>query len=60
VELRRIQREVGITTLFVTHDQEEALTLSDRVALMREGTVVQYDKPAVIYEQPGTLSWLAS
>jgi ABC-type Fe3+/spermidine/putrescine transport system ATPase subunit len=52
VELRRIQREVGITTLFVTHDQEEALTLSDRVALMREGTVVQYDKPAVIYEQP--------
>jgi spermidine/putrescine transport system ATP-binding protein len=52
VELRRIQREVGITTLFVTHDQEEALTLSDRVALVREGAIVQYDKPAVIYEQP--------
>lgn len=52
VELRKIQREVGITTLFVTHDQEEALTLSDRVALMRDGTIVQYDRPAVIYEQP--------
>jgi spermidine/putrescine ABC transporter ATP-binding subunit len=52
VELRRIQREVGITTLFVTHDQEEALTLSDRVALLREGSIVQYDKPAIIYEQP--------
>ncbi len=52
VELRKIQREVGITTVFVTHDQEEALTLSDRVALIREGAVVQYDKPAVIYEQP--------
>jgi len=52
VELRKIQREVGITTLFVTHDQEEALTLSDRVALLREGSIVQYDRPAVIYEQP--------
>jgi spermidine/putrescine ABC transporter ATP-binding subunit len=52
VELRKIQREVGITTLFVTHDQEEALTLSDRVALLREGVVVQYEKPSVIYEQP--------
>lgn len=52
VELRKIQREVGITTLFVTHDQEESLTLSDRVALMREGTIVQYDKPAAIYEHP--------
>ena len=52
VELRKIQREVGITTLFVTHDQEEALTLSDRVALIREGIVVQYDKPSVIYEKP--------
>ncbi|MDR3577680.1 MAG: ABC transporter ATP-binding protein [Anaerolineaceae bacterium] len=52
VELRKIQREVGITTLFVTHDQEEALTMSDRVALMREGAVVQFDKPNVIYEHP--------
>lgn len=52
VELRKIQREVGITTLFVTHDQEEALTLSDRVALMRDGKIVQFDRSAVIYEQP--------
>jgi putative spermidine/putrescine transport system ATP-binding protein/spermidine/putrescine transport system ATP-binding protein len=52
VELRKIQREVGITTLFVTHDQEEALTMSDRVALLRDGSVVQYDKPTVIYEHP--------
>lgn len=52
VELRRIQREVGITTLFVTHDQEEALTLSDRVALLNEGQIAQYDTPAAIYERP--------
>jgi len=52
VELRRIQREVGITTLFVTHDQEEALTLSDRVALLNEGEIAQYDIPAAIYERP--------
>lgn len=52
IELRRIQREVGITTIFVTHDQEEALTMSDRVALMREGKIVQFDKPSVIYEKP--------
>ena len=52
VELRKIQREVGITTLFVTHDQEEALSLSDRVALLRDGIVIQYDTPTIIYEQP--------
>ena len=52
VELRKIQQEVGITTIFVTHDQEEALTLSDRVALLREGEVVQFAAPSVIYEQP--------
>lgn len=52
VELRKIQREVKITTIFVTHDQEEALTMSDRVALMRDGGIVQFDKPTKIYEQP--------
>src|SRR5271157_410761 len=52
VELRKIQREVGITTIFVTHDQEEALTMSDRVALMRDGAVVQFDRPNIIYEHP--------
>ncbi len=55
VELRKIQREVGITTIFVTHDQEEALTMSDRVALMRDGSIEQYDQPSVIYEQPKNL-----
>lgn len=54
VELKRIQREVGITTLFVTHDQEEALTLSDRVALMDEGKIVQIGTPAEVYESPRT------
>jgi ABC-type Fe3+/spermidine/putrescine transport system ATPase subunit len=52
VELRKIQREVGITTLFVTHDQEEALTLSDKVALIRDGDIVQYATPSEIYENP--------
>jgi len=52
VELRKIQREIGITTLFVTHDQEEALSLSDRLALLQNGLVVQFDSPSIIYEQP--------
>ncbi|MGI9334088.1 MAG: ABC transporter ATP-binding protein [Gammaproteobacteria bacterium] len=54
IELKRIQREVGITTLFVTHDQEEALTLSDRIALMNDGKVVQTGAPAEVYEAPRT------
>ena len=45
IELKQIQREVGITTVFVTHDQEEALTLSDRIAIFNEGKVVQAGKP---------------
>ena len=54
VELRQIQREVGITTAFVTHDQEEALTLSDRIAVINEGKVVQLGPPADVYEHPAT------
>ena len=54
IELKQIQREVGITTVFVTHDQEEALTLSDRVAIFNEGRVVQAGKPLEIYERPAT------
>jgi spermidine/putrescine ABC transporter ATP-binding subunit len=54
IELKQIQREVGITTVFVTHDQEEALTLSDRVAIFNEGRVVQAGKPLEIYERPMT------
>src|SRR5437867_12712263 len=52
VELRRIQREVGITTIFVTHDQEEAMTLSDRIAIMNQGHIVQLGAPLEVYEQP--------
>ncbi len=54
VELRQIQREVGITTVLVTHDQEEALTLSDRIAILRQGEVVQTGKPDEVYERPRT------
>jgi spermidine/putrescine ABC transporter ATP-binding subunit len=54
VELRRIQRQVGITTIFVTHDQEEALTLSDRIAILSEGRLVQVGPPAEVYERPAT------
>jgi len=54
VELRRIQREYGITTVFVTHDQEEALTLSDRIAVMNAGHILQFDTPAASYETPSS------
>ena len=54
VELRDIQREVGITTVFVTHDQEEALTLADRIALLNVGRIVQVGPPAEVYERPRT------
>jgi putative spermidine/putrescine transport system ATP-binding protein len=53
VELKRIQQEVGITFVYVTHDQEEALTMSDRLAVFNEGQIVQVDHPAEIYERPG-------
>jgi spermidine/putrescine ABC transporter ATP-binding subunit len=54
IELKQIQREVGITTVFVTHDQEEALTLSDRIAIFNEGRVVQAGSPHEVYERPAT------
>ncbi len=52
IELKELQRAVGITFIFVTHDQEEALTMSDRVAVFDRGTIQQLDKPAAIYENP--------
>jgi spermidine/putrescine transport system ATP-binding protein len=52
VELKALQERVGITFLYVTHDQEEALTMSDRVAVMRSGTIVQIGQPHEIYEEP--------
>ena len=54
LELRALQRQVGITFVFVTHDQEEALTLSDRIAVMQGGKVLQVDTPATLYERPNT------
>ena len=53
-ELREIQRRVGITTVFVTHDQHEALGLSDRIAVMKAGKVEQLGRPRDIYERPAT------
>jgi spermidine/putrescine transport system ATP-binding protein len=55
IELKRIQREVGITFVFVTHDQGEALTMSDRIAVMSEGRVEQVGAPVDIYARPETL-----
>jgi spermidine/putrescine transport system ATP-binding protein len=55
VELKRIQREVGITFIYVTHDQEEALTMSDRIAVMNEGRVEQIAPPEEIYHAPSTV-----
>ncbi|WP_406044477.1 ABC transporter ATP-binding protein [Micromonospora sp. NBC_00898] len=54
VELKAIQREVGITFVFVTHDQQEALTMSDRVAVFHHGRIEQVDTPAEVYERPRT------
>ncbi len=55
LELKRIQREVGITFVFVTHDQHEALTMSDRIAVMSEGVVEQIGTPEEIYHRPASL-----
>ena len=59
VELKQLQRDLGITFVFVTHDQEEALTLSDRVAVFSEGKIVQLGTPKEIYEHP-TSEYVAS
>ena len=55
IELKRLQRDVGVTTIYVTHDQEEALTMSDRLAVMRAGHIEQVGAPREIYETPGTV-----
>ncbi len=54
LELKRIQHEVGITFIYVTHDQEEAMTMSDRIAVMRNGRVEQLGEPQALYEHPAT------
>jgi spermidine/putrescine ABC transporter ATP-binding subunit len=55
IELRQIQRQVGITSIFVTHDQAEALALSDRIVVMNEGRIVQVGSPSDIYEGPDSV-----
>jgi spermidine/putrescine transport system ATP-binding protein len=54
VELKRLQRRLGMTFVFVTHDQDEALTMSDRIAVMRSGRIAQLGAPAEIYHRPGS------
>src|SRR6266849_9306962 len=54
LELKRIQKQVGITFVYVTHDQEEALTMSDRVAVMANGRIEQVGPPVEVYERPAT------
>ena len=54
VELKRIQREVGITFIYVTHDQEEALTMSDKIAVINRGVIEQVADPETVYERPAT------
>ena len=54
-EIRRLVKEIGITTIFVTHDQEEALSISDRIVLMNEGVVQQFDVPQNLYLEPANL-----
>ena len=57
-EIRRVQRELDVTTLYVTHDQEEALVLSDRIAVMRDGRIVQVGRPEELYMRPAD-QWTA-
>jgi putative spermidine/putrescine transport system ATP-binding protein len=54
IELRRLLRELGTTAIFVTHDQDEALVMSDRIAIMNKGVIEQLAPPAAIYETPAT------
>ena len=54
IELKRIQHSVGVTFIVVTHDQEEALTMADRIAVMEHGKVIQIGAPETLYESPGT------
>ena len=54
VEIKKLQQKLGITTLFVTHDQEECFSISDKVAVMNKGVVEQYDSPETIYSHPKT------
>ncbi|MEI5710398.1 ATP-binding cassette domain-containing protein, partial [Streptomyces brasiliscabiei] len=52
VEIKSIQQELGLTVIYVTHDQEEALVMSDRIAVMRNGLIEQFDTPRELFERP--------
>ena len=52
IELKRLQKKLGITFIYVTHDQEEAMSMSDRIAVMKDGIILQIDKPSEIYNRP--------
>jgi spermidine/putrescine ABC transporter ATP-binding subunit len=55
LEIKHLQESLNITVIYVTHDQEEALTMSDRIAIMNEGKIIQLDTPEVLYESPANL-----
>jgi putative spermidine/putrescine transport system ATP-binding protein len=55
IEIKRLQRELGITTILVTHDQEEAMSMADRIAVMNRGRVHQFDRPMKIYDAPADM-----
>ncbi len=55
IEVKRLQRQLGLTTILVTHDQDEAMSVADRIAVMNKGKVEQFDTPVAIYDQPQTL-----
>jgi putative spermidine/putrescine transport system ATP-binding protein len=54
IEIRRLQRQIGITTILVTHDQEEAMSMADRIAVMRDGRVEQFAPPIEVYDRPAS------
>jgi len=54
VELKRLQRELGVTTIYVTHDQEEAMSMSDRLVVMRDGAIMQIGSPEEVYSRPSS------
>ena len=55
IEIKRLQRQFGLTAIMVTHDQSEAMSISDRIAVMNRGRIEQLDVPVVIYDRPATL-----
>ena len=55
IEIKRLQRQFGLTAIMVTHDQSEAMSISDRIAVMNRGRIEQLDTPVVVYDRPGTL-----